>query len=68
MLTTDLQRYGSGRMVFKDKDIIPDLLRIEEALSEQETVARSLRPAFNFLWRAFGFQGSPYYNASGEWR
>lgn len=68
LLSTDIWIHCSGQKVFKDKDIIPDFISIEEGLSEQDGVARCLRPAFNFLWRAFGFPGSPYYNASGEWR
>ncbi|MGO9119567.1 MAG: hypothetical protein ACLQPD_18405 [Desulfomonilaceae bacterium] len=69
VLSTDIWLYGSGKKIFKDKDIIiPDPTRIEVLLSEQEKVAQTLRPVFNFHWRAFGYEGSPYFNASGKWR
>jgi hypothetical protein len=68
LLATDIRVHHSGEKVFEDKDIIPDLILIEEVLSEPNEIARFLRPAFNFLWRAFGFPGSPYYSASGGWR
>ena len=33
-----------------------------------EAVARALRPAFDFIWREFGFQRSLNYNKNGDWQ
>jgi hypothetical protein len=31
-------------------------------------VATSLRPAFDAIWNAYGYERSPSYRANGEWK
>lgn len=67
--STDIRHYSSGDVVFRDRDIVPDFIEVsgDDAFSNKNQVARLLRPALNFIWRAFGYQGSPYFDSDGDW-
>jgi hypothetical protein len=67
--STDIRHYSSGDVVFRDRDIMPDFIEVsdEDQFSDKNQVARLLRPALNFMWRAFGYQGSPYFDRDGDW-
>lgn len=68
--STDIRHYSSGDVVFRDRDIMPDFIEVrkEDQFSDENQVARLLRPALNFMWRAFGHKGSPYFDSEGNWR
>lgn len=62
--------YGSGESrVFRDRDIVPNLVYIDKAAAEyaMADVALLLKPAFDFIWREFNFQGSQRYTKAGVW-
>ena len=48
-----------------DRDILafPDI----EMDSERSDLMQQLRPLFNMVWQAAGFNGSPNFNNSGDW-
>ena len=65
----DIRLHGSGDIVFNDNNIVPDLVEVttKEQFSDESQVARLLRPALNYMWRAFGFAKSPYFDKAGNW-
>ncbi len=65
----DLHLHLMGDVVFKDINIIPELVQVNgsDDFADENQVACLLRPAMNYLWRAFGFSGSPYYDREGNW-
>lgn len=67
--SADICIHSSGEKVFQERDIVPDLLRIETGVDwkDLKQVANVLRPSFNYFWRSFGFSQSPYYDRSGNW-
>ncbi|HEV3037522.1 MAG TPA: ATP-binding protein [Candidatus Angelobacter sp.] len=60
---------GSRRRHFQVEKIDRDVLALPEISIENYgvDVARALRPAFDALWQACGFEGSQNYNAAGDW-
>lgn len=66
--SADLSVHSSGDRVFRETDIVADFIEIrsQEEFANENQVARLLRPAFNYLWRAFGFKASPYYDRDGN--
>jgi hypothetical protein len=46
-----------------------DVIALPEVTIESDPadVPGALRQLFNTIWNGFGFQGSPKYNATGEW-
>ena len=60
---------GSSRRHFQVEKIDRDVLPLPEVSIESYAVnvARALRPAFDALWQACGFEGSQNYNAAGDW-
>jgi hypothetical protein len=67
--STDIRLYGSGDVLFHDRYIIPDFIEADSKnqFSDKGQVARLLRPALNFMWRAFGYESSPYFDKAGNW-
>jgi hypothetical protein len=46
----------------EDALVLPDLI-VEEIGGD---VAKMLRPTFNILWNAFGFEECPFFDDNGE--
>ncbi|MGO9120694.1 MAG: TIR domain-containing protein [Desulfomonilaceae bacterium] len=67
--SADLRVHSSGDRVFRETNIIADFIEVrsEEEFANENQVACLLRPAFNYMWRSFGFKASPYYNRDGNW-
>ncbi len=63
-------RFSSfGRILQKDDVLPPSVKFMSEAdFSSRESVAKTLRPAFDFIWREFDFQRSFNYTSDGEWQ
>lgn len=64
------QCYSSGNSrVFRDRDIVPDLVLLDKAASEYDIlpVASFMKPSFDFMWREFNFRCSPSYTKDGIW-
>ena len=59
--------YGSRQAQPIDRDILslPEI-QIDTMPAPQE-VPLLLRPAFDIVWQACGFESSPHYSKSGEW-
>lgn len=53
----------------EDDDVITDFLLVEPGAktASKEDVARLMRPCFDEIWRAFGFDRSLNFDKSGEW-
>lgn len=54
----------------READIVPDLLIWKPDQPGDlvfQNVAKALRPAFDFLWREFGFERCSAFDESGEW-
>lgn len=69
MYVDPFQYYDVGRILQKD-EVRPELIHIsnESEFSERPDASKILRPAFDFIWREFGFEGSYNYDAdSGVW-
>jgi hypothetical protein len=47
-----------------------DILSLPEGLTEDfnASISQTLRPAFDALWQACGFEGSMNYDANGNWK
>jgi hypothetical protein len=56
--------------VFQTHKIERDLLPLPEIMVEDYTVdvSQALRPTFDALWQASGFEGSPNYDQHGTWK
>jgi hypothetical protein len=55
--------------VYEGNKIIPPPVEIPEGADFQnpQTVAKALRPAFDFIWREYNYQRSLNYGSTGEW-
>jgi len=58
-----------GRILTQD-DVLPDVVHVtyETHFKSREDVAKILRPAFDFVWREFGFKQSYNYTEAGDWQ
>lgn len=50
----------------RDAVILPEVL-IEKVTNDPYEVARALRPAFDTIWQASGWDGSKHYDQNGKW-
>jgi hypothetical protein len=59
-----------GREIHDRDDIRADavLIRGPEETSNQTTIARSLKEAFDYIWRECGYPRSLYYDGDGNWK
>jgi hypothetical protein len=59
--------FGFGTPSFKTFDrrdiLLPDVL-----IAQESSVGRGMRPAYDLMHQAAGFEGSPNFNATGEWQ
>ncbi len=57
----------SSRRQFPEQDIAaePIIVRDVKEISDRQGVARLLRPSIDYIWREFGFEGSPNYTGNG---
>lgn len=46
----------------------PEVMLGDEVENETQSIARAMRPAFNYLWNGFGKRRSPNYDDAGEWK
>jgi hypothetical protein len=57
-----------GRVFMREKILPPPITISEEAdISDIQTIAQALRPAFDYVWREYNYPSSLHYNQSGEW-
>ena len=63
------RRCESGR-IFQQDDVLPEVVHIanETQFKSREDVAQILCPAFDFVWREFGFKRSYNYTEAGDWQ
>lgn len=60
--------FGGDRVV--EGDVVPTIIRIENPglVTDQKSVGGILRPAFDFIWREFGYShGSVNFSKEGAW-
>jgi hypothetical protein len=60
------ERGIQGPEIDRDDLIVPNLL-LQEFTTDLHEVGRFLRPAFDSIWNAVGWPGSPNYNPDGLW-
>jgi len=53
--------------IYQGEDIRPEVVRIssETAFGSWQSLAKEIRPLFDFIWREFGFEGSYNYGDEG---
>jgi len=60
-----------GVLAFRrgDRDEARDIFRgvLERVPLRSEEVANQLKPALDFVWRAYGRDGSPNFDSQGKW-
>jgi hypothetical protein len=63
------QRFLFGGRLFEGDQIRPPVIEIPEniELENQQTVARALRPAFDYIWREHNYPRSLNYAETGDW-
>lgn len=65
------RRIRSGPLrLLEQNDVIPETTVFDSSsdFATPEVVAQRLKPAFDFIWREFGFSGSQNYTTEGLWR
>jgi len=63
------QRFAFSGRAFEGDEIRPPVLQIPEdiELNNQQTVARALCPAFDYIWREHNYPRSLNYAQTGDW-
>lgn len=59
--------FGGISPIERDTVVLPEVL-IERVTNDPYEVARALRPAFDTMWQASGWDSSKLYDQNGKWR
>lgn len=65
---TTATRRGQGFRIFDKPELRPDVVTVDEEaeVSNSGVMASLLKPTFDYMWREFGFPGSPHFNEAGQ--
>ena len=69
IMHVDPVRFSNFGRILQQDDVLPNSIRFMSSseFDTLESVAIALKPAFDFIWREFGFKRSFNYNDSGDW-
>lgn len=66
-MTPSASRFDEGDAIDRDDLVVTEIL-FEDYETDHQAVAARMRPAFDAVWNACGFPGSPNYAQDGLWR
>lgn len=69
ILYVDPMRFFQSKNIYQGEDILPNLVHLtsEQQFKDHQTVAGTLRPSFDFVWREFGFERCYDFDDNGKW-
>lgn len=69
IMYVDPIRFSEFGRVLKQDDVLPSSVKFasESQFRDRDSVANTMRPAFDFIWREFGFDRCFNFDTDGHW-